>query len=93
MAYKHESIKGQEAKHHPSIYGADNVAKATGKVPEVNTNKHPGFDAEQRKLESKGYSKKSAGAIIAKASRNASPAAKAANPNLKKVKGTDSDGD
>lgn len=32
-------------------------------------------------------SKKQAGAIVASASRNASPAAKKANPNLKKVKG------
>ena len=32
------------------------------------------------------YDKKSAGAIVANASRNASPAAKAKNPNLKKVK-------
>ena len=32
-----------------------------------------------------GVSKKSAGAILANASRKASPAAKKANPNLKKV--------
>ena len=32
------------------------------------------------------YDKKSAAAIVAKASRNASPAAKRRNPNLKKVK-------
>lgn len=31
--------------------------------------------------------KKEASAAVAEASRNASPAAKAANPNLKKVKG------
>lgn len=30
---------------------------------------------------------KNAGAILANATRNASPAAKRANPNLKKVKG------
>ena len=32
------------------------------------------------------YDKKAAGAIVANASRNASPAAKAKNPNLKMVK-------
>ena len=34
-----------------------------------------------------GVSEKSAGAILAKASRKASPEAKAKNPKLKKVKG------
>ena len=34
-----------------------------------------------------GYSKKAASAILASASRNASPEAKKENPNLKKVKG------
>lgn len=33
-----------------------------------------------------GVSKKEAGAILAKSSRDASPAAKAANQNLKKVR-------
>jgi hypothetical protein len=33
-----------------------------------------------------GYSKKAAGAILASASRNASPAAKRRNPRLKRVK-------
>ena len=47
---------------------------------------HPGFKAVQSKIEGEGYSKKSAGAILANASRNASPAAKAKNKNLKKVK-------
>lgn len=32
------------------------------------------------------YDKESAGAIVAEASRNASPAAKHRNPNLRKVK-------
>jgi hypothetical protein len=32
------------------------------------------------------YDKESAGAIVAEASRNASPAAKRRNPNLRKVK-------
>lgn len=51
------------------------------------TKKH-GFKAVQAKIASKeGISKKRAGAILAASSRKASPAAKRANPNLKKVKG------
>lgn len=46
---------------------------------------HPGFKAVQGKIEKEGYSKKAAGAILANASRQASPAAKKANPKLKKV--------
>lgn len=49
--------------------------------------KHPGFAAVQKKIQGEGYSKKEAGAILAKKSRDASPAAKAKNPNLRKVKG------
>ena len=46
------------------------------------------FKAEQEKIENKeGVSKKSAGAILASASRKASPVAKKKNPNLAKVKG------
>ena len=48
--------------------------------------KHPGFKAVQSKIESEGYSKKSAGAILAGRTRGASMAAKRANPRLKKVK-------
>jgi len=48
--------------------------------------KHPGFKAVQSKIAAKeGVSRKAAGAILAKASRGASPAAKKANPRLKKV--------
>jgi len=47
--------------------------------------KHPGFASVQRKVESEGYSKAAAGAIVANAARNASPAAKKANPRLKRV--------
>lgn len=48
--------------------------------------KHPGFKAIQNKIAKKeGISKKAAGAILASASRKASPAAKKANPRLKKV--------
>ncbi len=49
--------------------------------------KHVGFQGAMKKVEKEGYSKKSAGAIVASASRGASPAAKAKNPMLKKVKG------
>lgn len=46
------------------------------------------FKAVQKKIEAKeGVSAKSAGAILAKSTRNASPAAKKANPKLNKVKG------
>jgi hypothetical protein len=48
--------------------------------------KHPGFKAVQAKVQSEGYSKEQAGAIVANAARKASPAAKRANPNLKNVK-------
>lgn len=46
------------------------------------------FKSVQAKIAKKeGIPKKSAGAILANASRKASPAAKKKNPNLKKVKG------
>lgn len=48
---------------------------------------HPGFAAVQKKIEGEGYSKAAAGAILASSTRNASPAAKKANPNLKRVRG------
>jgi hypothetical protein len=47
---------------------------------------HPGFKAVQKSIEKEGYSKGAAGAILANASRKASPAAKKANPNLGMVK-------
>lgn len=47
---------------------------------------HPGFKSVQKKIASEGYSTKSAGAILANATRNASKAAKKANPRLNKVK-------
>jgi hypothetical protein len=47
--------------------------------------KHPGFSKIQSKVEREGYSKKTAGAIVASASRHASPAAKKSNPRLKRV--------
>ena len=45
------------------------------------------FKSVQKKIEKEGYGKKAAGAILANASRKASPAAKRANPKLNKVKG------
>jgi len=48
--------------------------------------KHPGFKSVQNKIQKEGYSKESAGAILANASRKSSPTAKAKNKNLKKVK-------
>lgn len=54
----------------------------------ATSKKHPGFKAVQSRIAAKqGVSQKAAGAILASATRNASPAAKKANPNLKKVKG------
>jgi hypothetical protein len=48
--------------------------------------KHPGFKAVQKKI-AKKYGMKSAGAILASATRKASKAAKRSNPRLKRVKG------
>lgn len=51
------------------------------------TAKHPGFKKVASGIAKKqGISKKRAGAILAAATRKASPAAKRKNPNLKKVK-------
>lgn len=49
--------------------------------------KHVGFKGAVAKVKGEGYGKKAAGAIIASASRKASPASKKANPRLKKVVG------
>lgn len=54
----------------------------------MKSKKGMGFKAAQKSIAKKqGLSLKSAGAILASATRKASPAAKAKNPNLKKVKG------
>ena len=45
------------------------------------------FKSVQKKIEGQGHSAASAGAILASATRHASPAAKRANPKLKRVKG------
>lgn len=50
--------------------------------------KHPGFKAVQEQIARKeGISKERAGAMLAAKTRRASPAAKKANPRLKRVKG------
>lgn len=50
--------------------------------------KGQGFKAAQAKIaKQQGVSNRAAGAILASSTRNASPAAKKANPNLKRVKG------
>lgn len=50
------------------------------------TSKGMGFKAAQKQIMKKsGVSKESAGKILASGARKASPAAKKANPNLKKV--------
>lgn len=46
-----------------------------------------GFKNVQRKIEGEGYTKEQAGAILAKKTREASPAAKRANKNLSRVRG------
>ena len=49
--------------------------------------KHPGFKKVAASIAKKGgYSKKSAGAILASATRKASAKAKRKNPRLRKVK-------
>lgn len=49
--------------------------------------KHPGFQAVKEKIAAKeGVPEKAAGAILAKSTREASPAAKKKNPRLKRVK-------
>jgi hypothetical protein len=49
--------------------------------------KHSGFKSVQRSIARKeGVSMKAAGAILASSTRKASPAAKRANPRLKRVK-------
>lgn len=53
----------------------------------ASKSKHPGFGMVQGKIAKKeGVSRQAAGAILASATRHASPAAKRANPALKNVK-------
>lgn len=49
--------------------------------------KHPGFKSAAASISRReGVSKERAGAILASATRHASPAAKRANPRLKRVR-------
>ena len=51
---------------------------------------HPGFKAVAASIAKKGgYSAKTAAAILASKTRKASPAAKRANPRLKRVHGSE----
>lgn len=60
----------------------------SGGVYVHNGGAHPGFKAVQAQIAAKeGISSDRAGAILAASSRNASAAAKKANPRLKRVKG------
>lgn len=62
-------------------------------MPKKKDDKHPGFKKAQEQIMKKdGVSKKAAGAILASASRKASPAAKKANPKLDKVEGKEKKG-
>lgn len=52
----------------------------------ATSKKHPGFDKASANIAKKeGISQKAADAILANATRKASPAAKKANPRLKNV--------
>ena len=57
-------------------------------MEETMAKAHPGFAAVKAGIARKqGVSPKAAGAILAKKTRQASPAAKRANPRLNRVKG------
>jgi hypothetical protein len=59
-----------------------------GKIKKEDMQKHPGFKAAAAKISRKeGVPMGRAKGILAAASRSASPAAKKANPRLKKVSG------
>jgi len=61
-------------------------AKKSSKPVKKKSSAHPGFkNVQQQIAQGENVSMKAAGAILAKSSRHASPKAKKANPNLKKV--------
>lgn len=71
-----------------SIGDLDYVTKRPIFTPMAKSKKGMGFASAQNSIARKeGVSKERAGAILAASTRRASPAAKRANPNLKKVKG------
>lgn len=64
------------------------VLKGRGVIKKSGGQAHPGFKAVAASIAKKqGVSKEAASAILAASSRKASPAAKKANPKLKRVKG------
>src|SRR5579863_2667885 len=74
-----------EGRLESTVYGKSLYGRNEAGV--LHNQNHPGFAAVQSKIQSEGYSKQSAGAILASASRNASKDAHKANPRLNKVKG------
>ena len=79
MFVKHPQIAKRWEDMTPSI-------KALPQHKKKIMKKHPGFKKVQKKIAQK-YGMKAAGAILAHATRNASPATKQANPRLNRVKG------
>lgn len=80
---------GVIAKEKVNIYGIPQENMGTsgqyGKMQKGGS--HPGFKKVQSSIAAKqGISKEAAGAILASSTRKASPAAKKANPRLKRVK-------
>jgi flagellar hook-length control protein FliK len=78
---------GRDAEESPAHERRESKAKERSE--HLGHDGHPGFAAVQKKIEGEGYSKESAGAILASKSRHASPAAHKANPRLNKVIGHD----
>jgi hypothetical protein len=65
----------------------DALSRSKQKEHAAKKTKHPGFKAAAKQIASKeAIPDKAAAAILASAARKASPAAKQANPKLKKVK-------
>lgn len=86
MAAKKKPTPAQLKKFEASA--KDKAQDAKGGNGYAKGGKITGFKANQNAIaQREGVSKKSAGAILASNARNASPAAKAKNPNLLKVKG------
>jgi hypothetical protein len=86
------SMKMKSGGSFPDLTGDGKVTKADvlkGRgVFKKGGQAHPGFKAVAASIAKKqGVSKEAASAILASSSRKASPAAKKANPRLKRVKG------
>lgn len=85
MTDANRQVEGAGGKLDRTVYGKNLYGGNKDGVP--HNAGHPGFKAVQGKVQSEGYSKKAAGAIVASAARNASKSAKKANPRLNKVRG------